>query len=89
MINSQKSTFFSVLSTNFERGIIIFILGVTHQLLLPFPKFQMFTLIFIELIWLCEKIIVRTEFIHSFLFFVSLLESLVRIYFQITCLVYS
>lgn len=45
MIDAEKSSFFSILSTSFDRGIIIFILGATHQLLLPFPNIQMFTLI--------------------------------------------
>jgi hypothetical protein len=59
MINTEKSTLPSVLSTTFDRGMIIFSLGAIHQLLLASPKIQMTALISIELLWLIEKIIAR------------------------------
>lgn len=45
LIDTVRSSFTSVLSISFDRGMIIFVLGATHQLLLPFPNIQMYTLI--------------------------------------------
>ena len=89
LIDTEKSTFASVLSMSFDRGMVVFVLGATHQLLLPSPNTQMFTLIGIELVWVAKKVAARKLFLNSLFFVVSLFESFVRLFLQISSLIYS
>lgn len=59
MIKAENSTFPSVLSVSFDRGMIIFVLGAIHQLLLSSPNIQMNILISIELLWILQKVMTR------------------------------
>ncbi len=89
MIDTEKSSLGTVLSTGFDRGMIIFILGAAHQLLLSFPNIQMFALIGIEFLWMGKKIVAKKYYINSLFFIISLMESLLRLYLQVSSLFYT
>ncbi len=67
IIDSKGKSLSALLSTNFDKGIVIFILGLTHQILISSPNIQMFTLITIETIWLVKGILTRKYFTESLL----------------------
>ena len=49
--DAKLSALSSLLSMGFDRGIVIFLLGLAHQMLLNVPTIQLFTLLSIEIGW--------------------------------------
>ena len=45
-----------IIASMIDRGIVCFLYGMTHRLLLGFPNAQLFTLIVIESLWIASRI---------------------------------
>jgi hypothetical protein len=85
----ENATLSALISVGFDRGVMMFLFGVTHQLLLSTPTVQMAILVSLEALWILKRIYSRKHYRHTALFAVILLDSLLRLYFQVTTLIYD
>jgi hypothetical protein len=87
--DTETSTLSVLASIGFDRGVMMFLFGATHQLLLEAPTLQMSLLIFLETVWILKKIYYHKHFKQSAIFVLIMLDSILRIYFQCTTLNYD
>ena len=87
--DTETAALSALISAGFDRGVMMFLFGVTHQLLLSAPTVQMAILISLEALWILKRVYFRRHYPYRALFAVILLDSLLRIYFQITTLIYD
>jgi hypothetical protein len=71
--DSKDDTLLALLSINFDKGMIIFLLGTVHQILLNTPQIQMIVLIAIEVTWIIKLIAARSYFSSKLLILVWIL----------------
>lgn len=86
---TETSTLSALISVSFDRGMLMFFFGVTHQLLLSKPIFQMSILIFLQSLWIFKRLCSHKHYRHTVILLVVLMDSLIRVYFQITTLIYD
>ena len=87
--DTEAATLSALISVGFDRGVMMFLFGATHQLLLDTSTLQMALLISLEAIWIVKRVYSRRHYRQTALFVVVLLDSLLRLYFQITTLNYD
>ena len=86
---TNNATLSALILVGFDRGVMMFLFGVTHQLLLSTPTLQMTILISLETLWVLKRVYFRRHYRYTALFIVVLLDSLLRLYFQATTLNYD
>ena len=87
--DTETAALSALISVGFDRGVMMFLFGVTHQLLLSAPTVQMAILISLEALWILKRVYSRRHYRQTLLFMVVILDSTLRIYFQATTLIYD
>lgn len=62
IVGTETAALSALISVGFDRGVMMFLFGVTHQLLLGAPTMQMALLISLEIIWIAKQIYSRRHY---------------------------
>ena len=89
MVGAENSALRTIVSQNIDRGISVFLFGAVHQLMLSAPTPQLACLALLELAMIVKRVKFRECFAHKLLLCVSIFNGVIRLYFQITTLLYT